>query len=140
LSELVQNQTHDIDVNFRGYVDEAQLTECFHSSRIVVVPSVKTPTGDVEGVPLVVLEAMTIGKSIVATKVGGIEDVLEDGHSALLVQEKSPNQLAQAIKTLISDHHKASILGKRARRAALENSTESVTKRLFESLSRSNVC
>lgn len=61
-----------------------------------------------EGLAVAVLEAMAMGKPVVATKVGGIPEVVLDGETGILVPPKSPDQMAQAIKRLIS-HEKLAV-------------------------------
>ncbi|WP_243361540.1 glycosyltransferase [Fundidesulfovibrio terrae] len=56
-----------------------------------------------EGLPLCILEAMAAGKPVVATRVGGIPDVVRDGHTGLLVQPGSETDMARAIITLLTD-------------------------------------
>jgi glycosyltransferase involved in cell wall biosynthesis len=60
-----------------------------------------------EGMPLAILEAMAARKAIVATRCGGIPEVLEDGHSGLLVPPSDPGGLARAIEALLSDRSRA---------------------------------
>jgi glycosyltransferase involved in cell wall biosynthesis len=56
-----------------------------------------------EGVPMVILEAMSLGTPIVATRVGGVEEILRDNHTALLVPARDPGALALACGRLIDD-------------------------------------
>jgi glycosyltransferase involved in cell wall biosynthesis len=67
-----------------------------------------------EGMPLAVLEAMAGSKAIVATRCGGIPEVLEDGRSGLLVPPSDPAALAQAIGQLLSDESSALRMGQNA--------------------------
>jgi glycosyltransferase involved in cell wall biosynthesis len=53
-----------------------------------------------EGVPMVLLEAMALGVPIVATRVGGIPEILEDGREAMLVPAQDPEAIARAIAVL----------------------------------------
>jgi glycosyltransferase involved in cell wall biosynthesis len=68
-----------------------------------------------EGMPLAILEAMAGRKAIVATRCGGIPEVLEDGQSGLLVPPSDPAALARAIGDLLSDESKALRIGHNAR-------------------------
>ena len=68
-----------------------------------------------EGMPLAILEAMAGRKAIVATRCGGIPEVLEDGQSGLLVPPSDPAALARAIGDLLSDESRAVRIGDSAR-------------------------
>jgi glycosyltransferase involved in cell wall biosynthesis len=70
---------------------------------------------DREGTPLAMLEYMEAGKPIVATRVGGIPDLVTDGAEALLVEPGSPDALAEGIRALLDDRGRAARLGNRAR-------------------------
>lgn len=78
-------------------------------SDVVVVPSVS------EGLPRVVLEALALGKPVVATRVGGIPEIIEDGETGLLVMPRDPESLADAILAVLSDSALAKILGENGR-------------------------
>ena len=66
--------------------------------------------------PLALLEAMSAGLPIVATRVGGIPEVLEDGVSGILVGPARPEELAGAIRRLANDRPAAAAMGTAARR------------------------
>src|SRR5262249_6487222 len=58
-------------------------------------------TSDWEGMPISVLEYMAAGKAVVATRVGGIPDLLENGREALLVDRGDPEAVAEAVAQLL---------------------------------------
>jgi glycosyltransferase involved in cell wall biosynthesis len=67
-----------------------------------------------EGIPMVVLEAMAMAVPIIASRVGGIPEILDDGQEALLVQARDVDVLADAIETVANDE----VLRNRLRKAA----------------------
>jgi glycosyltransferase involved in cell wall biosynthesis len=68
-----------------------------------------------EGLPMVLLEGMAMRRGIVATAVGGIPDVVEDGVNGRLVTAADPQALAKAIADLLNDETARARLGKAAR-------------------------
>ncbi|OGZ53268.1 MAG: hypothetical protein A3B25_00135 [Candidatus Ryanbacteria bacterium RIFCSPLOWO2_01_FULL_48_26] len=70
-----------------------------------------------EGFPYSILEAMAAGLPIVATRMGGIPEMITDGQDGLLVPPKNPKAIAQAIKSLIKNPELAKQLGQNARQA-----------------------
>jgi glycosyltransferase involved in cell wall biosynthesis len=80
---------------------------------VFVLPSLK------EGFPWSVLEAMAAKLPIVATRVGGIPEMIEDGVSGLLVEPQSSEQLAEAINYLVGHESKAQEMGIQAHQKAL---------------------
>lgn len=71
-----------------------------------------------EGLPVAVLEAMCLGRPIVATAVGGVPSVIRDGDTGLLVPPGDPAALAAAVRSLLDDPARAARLGKSAARHA----------------------
>jgi glycosyltransferase involved in cell wall biosynthesis len=81
-----------------------------------------------EGIPLSLLEAMGLGLPVVATKVGGIPEVIEDGRSGILVQPGSAEAIAEAILDMLSA--RAEAIGSQGRKRVLEEfSTERTVRR-----------
>jgi glycosyltransferase involved in cell wall biosynthesis len=70
---------------------------------------------DFEGQPLALLEAMDAALPIVATRVGGVPDLIEDGVHGLLVPRRDPAALATAIERHLADRKAAEAMGRRAR-------------------------
>lgn len=83
----------------------------------VIVPSLS------EGLPLVILEAMALGIPIVATRTGGIVDVIQDGIEGIIVPPDNPEALAQGMMTIINDDAAASQRAVQARQRFRENFT-----------------
>ena len=76
-----------------------------------MLPAIVDHKGDTEGLGVVLIEAMELGLPIVASNVGGIPDVVVNGESGILVPEKDPVALADAIKRIESEpQYTASLL------------------------------
>lgn len=84
-----------------------------------------------EGCPVSVMEAMALGRPVIATRVGGIPELLESGREGLLIQPHAPAELAQALTALAGDPARVHAMGEAARRRAeAEFSVETMTRRL----------
>ncbi len=100
---------------------------------VFVVPSVHDHKGNVDGLPNVLLEAMSCGKPVVATRVAGIPEVIEDQHNGLLVEEKDSHQLALAITKLLASPNLAQQYGMACRAKIEERLTWGmIAKRMVE--------
>jgi L-malate glycosyltransferase len=94
---------------------------------------------DSESFCLSVLEAMCFGCPSVATRVGGIPEVVEDGVSGVLVAPGDAAALARAVETLIADPARRIALGEAARRRAHERFSAEIIVPRYEALYR-RVC
>jgi glycosyltransferase involved in cell wall biosynthesis len=98
-------------VAFAGFVSNAELSTLFRSCSIYVHPAIYDSKGDTEGLGVVLVEALSNGRPVVASAVGGIGDVIKDGVTGLLVPEKNPEAIAKAVLRLLDDPTYARQLG-----------------------------
>jgi glycosyltransferase involved in cell wall biosynthesis len=103
-------------VTFAGPATHEGMPVEYASAHVVVVPSIVDPTGDRDGLPNVVLEAMACGRPVVGTSVGAIDTAVEDGHTGYLVAAGSPSAIAQAVEQLASDEGRRRAMGREGRR------------------------
>jgi len=83
-----------------------------------------------EGMPNVVLEAMSVGKPVIAANVEGVADLVDDGVTGWIAEANNPASLASAISRFLTDRHRWTEMGASARRKASEEfSMEQVVER-----------
>lgn len=97
-------------VRFLGHLEEVRLL--FAAADVWAIPSLQ------EGGGIVALEAMAAGLPLVASRVGGLAETLEDGATAFLVPPDDPSALAAALRQLLADSDRARALGGAASSAA----------------------
>jgi colanic acid/amylovoran biosynthesis glycosyltransferase len=104
------------NVELRGWMDQAELLAEYEKAHVFLHPSELTDTSDQEGIPNSMLEAMATGLPVIATQHGGIPEAVTHGHDGLLVPEKSPDALADAIISLLRDPARLASFGAAAAR------------------------
>lgn len=114
----------DARVRWRGWLDDADKAQALARARVVVLPSTS------EGLPIALLEAMAHGKGIVATRVGGIPDVITDGREGLLVAPGDADALATAVAALMADPERSRRLGRCALARSRSHAPDVVMDRL----------
>lgn len=98
-----------------GLIHHDDVAGSLAAADIVVVPSVRDPSGNVDGLPNVVMEALASGTPLIATPAGGIGAVVQDGRTGLLVPEADPSALSAAIERLLDEPATAAALAVAAR-------------------------
>jgi glycosyltransferase involved in cell wall biosynthesis len=99
-------------VRFLGWVDD--LPALYAALDVVVLTSLA------EGTPVAVIEAMAAGRPVVATDVGGVGAVVEDGESAFLLPSGDAGAIADAVLRLLEDRTLRSEMGAKGRASAAE--------------------
>jgi colanic acid/amylovoran biosynthesis glycosyltransferase len=89
-------------VKLTGWKEQPEILEILSQSHIFLAPSITSNTGDQEGIPVVLMEAMACGLPVISTKHGGIPELVKDNVSGFLVPEKSVDELADKLSHLIS--------------------------------------
>ena len=122
--DLLRSRLVGRRVRFAGAVDDAELAKLYRRAVAVVLPSVeRTYYGRTIAVAellgLVALEAMASGTPVIASRIGGLPEVVEDGETGFLVPPGDETALRERIETLLGDPARAARLGARARERVL---------------------
>ena len=110
LSRLAQEIQVDSHVIFCGKVPNAKIPHYLALADIFCLPS------SYEGMPVALLEAMSMGKAVLSTRTSGMIDLIEDRVTGRLVEVDNINKFANAALDLLSDKKSADIMGKQARK------------------------
>lgn len=100
----------DAAVAFHGIVPQAELAHRFAECDAFVLPAVVDRKGDTEGLGVVLVEALSHGKPVIATAAGGIVDIVRHGETGILVAPGDVEALARAILRTIEDPEEARAL------------------------------
>ena len=94
------------NVELLGWVSSEELYRQIDEAHIFLHPSEMMSSGDQEGVPNAMLEAMAAGLPVAATNHGGIPEAVTNGEDGLLVAEKSPRELAAALLKITGNNER----------------------------------
>ncbi len=103
LRQDMEHQAADMPVEFAGQLGREQLSEHYRRSSIVIAPSVAAASGDQDGLPVALLEAMAAGCAVLASDLPGLNDVIEDGVSGVLVPSGDVPALTAQLQRLLTD-------------------------------------
>lgn len=119
-------------VHFIGNVNHYKVWSLYKHAEVFVIPSIVTSLGETEGFGLVIIEAMLSRCPVVGSDVGGISDIIKNGVNGLLVPEKDPNKLHQAILNITTDTTKRQRLINNAYKTARDSFSWDVISKRFE--------
>lgn len=132
ISKFIIENNLDEQVHLVGAINNNQLLEWYSIADCVVVPSI-TVNGLQEATSISALESMSCGKVTIASSIGGIKELIEDNQTGILVSEKSPIAIKEAIIDLLNNPEKINYLGTNARNhIELNHSHISVAKQYFK--------
>jgi len=120
-------------VRFTGYVEENVKPLYYNASDVFVLPSIET----FESFGIVNLEAMACGVPLVASKIGGVPDVVKNGENGLLVPPKNSDALGDAIMSLLENEEIRKKMGKKGKEMVKNYAWDKVaemTGRVYEDL------
>lgn len=126
-------------VQFPGTINRTDVPIFFYLSDLFVLPAVFDPKGNVDGCPIVILEAMACGKPVVSSDISGIPIVVKDGETGLLVSEKNVQALATAIISLLENPEKREQFGRAGKLRIQQELTWTKTIEQFIKIYQQNV-
>lgn len=115
-------------VEFLGALAQQELPRHYAAATVFVLPSMR------EGMGLVFVEALLCGTPVIGTRSGGIPDIVKDGETGLLVPERDPTALANAIQKMLDEPNLARQLAENGRAWAQAHYTGAPVARQFAQL------
>lgn len=113
LKSLTRKYRLENRVTMTGFVPHRLVPQLFREADLFLMPSQIAPSGDRDGIPNVILEALLHEVPVVAAAVGGIPEVIRPGETGWLVPPGNPGLLAQAVREALEDPQEA---GRRAKK------------------------
>lgn len=112
-------------VSFPGVITPEVFRDLLADSRAYVQHSITSSIGDMEGTPVAVMEAQASGIPVISTRHGGIKDVVLEGETGFLCDEKDVDEMAKSMIRLLKNKKEGQTMGERARKRIIENYTMS---------------
>jgi colanic acid/amylovoran biosynthesis glycosyltransferase len=112
---LVKELNLDKIVRIVGSKSHQEVRMLMDSADLLLCPSVTSSEGDQEGIPVVIMEAMACGLPVISTFHSGIPELVKDGETGFLVNERDVNGLAKKIKLLLENYNSLGDIGAKAR-------------------------
>ena len=135
---LLRTLAEGRDVRFLGPARDDDLPACYQSAAVFVLPSVERtcygrPVRVSELLGLSILEAMASGTPVIASRVGGVPEIVEDGVTGFVVPPGHVSALRERLRQVLADPSLARRLGRRAREVVCERFTwQAVAERCLE--------
>ncbi|HUH12249.1 MAG TPA: glycosyltransferase [Longimicrobiales bacterium] len=139
LERMIAEADLEEQVHLRGARPQHEVAKLVGRRPIFVLPSVVLADGWMEGIPVALMEAMAAGAPVIASRLSGIPELVEDGRTGLLVEPGDAADLARAIRRLAGDPALARRLGEAGRAKVREEfELSACTERLLELVDRAN--
>jgi len=120
------------NVIFHGYQTGKNLEELYQNADIFILPSIVDDAGYTEGLGTVLLEAANFSIPVIGTNVGGIPDIIKDEETGLLVPQKDPEAISDAVKKLAGNPGLcATLVGNAKKHIEKSFSWETITEKFF---------
>lgn len=126
LLKLIERLNISNNIIFLGAISHERIHYHMNRSKIFILPSLS------EGFPLAILEAMAAGLPIIASSIGGIIEIIDDGLNGFLVEPKNPEDIAEKVIYLFQNEHIWQKISLNCRKKAGDYSWNSVVESLIE--------
>jgi len=112
LESIIQHGLSD-RVSLSGNLVGEEVDSMLTASTLFVLPCRRLENGDMDGIPVGMMEAMAAGLPVVSTNISGIPELVEDGITGYLIPPENPHELAKAMKKLLGNPCLRKELGER---------------------------
>lgn len=125
MREQLENQVKELKlekrVKFLGSMENSKISQLFAKSTAFVLPCVKAENNDIDGIPLIIIEALFTKIPVISSRISGIPEIVKDGETGLLCEEKDIKQIAEKMELVAKDQELAKRLSENALAYVLEN-------------------
>jgi len=133
MAETLRHQAADLKrVRFLGWLPNQEVRRVMRGALAVCVPSVAARTGDSEGLPNVVLEAMACAVPVIGSDIAGIAEAVEHDRTGFLVPPADPRSIAAAVRRLLGNPGLRVRMGHAAQAVAAERFSAVAQSRMLE--------
>ena len=133
MAEMLQRQAADLKrARFLGWLPNQEVRRMMRGALAICVPSVAARTGDSEGLPNVVIEAMACAVPVIGSDIAGIAEAVEHDRTGLLVPPADPRSIAAAARRLLGDPELRRQMGLAARAVATQRCSAIAQSRMLE--------
>lgn len=134
LNQLVAELELEKIVSLEEAVTHETLKRIYGECAVFVLPCQIVGDGDRDGIPNVLVEAMSMRRPVVSTMISGIPELIEHRRNGLLVPQKDPTEVALALEALLKDPDLRTLLGNAARRRVCTHFDSTKTTQTLRSL------
>ena len=113
LEQLIRAKGVEEVIHLLGAKPEHVVADMMGEATLFVLPSIIASDGQMEGIPVALMEAMASSRAVVSTSISGIPELVENGVNGLLVPPGDAQALATAMRTLLEDRERAKEMGRR---------------------------
>jgi len=118
-----------------GALPHEEVIERYKKASMFVMPCIQSRDGNLDGIPNVLFEAMSMQVPVISTRISAIPELIVDNENGLLVEPDDPGALAEAMNKLIESPQQANRLGRSGRESILaEFDVESNVRRFATTL------
>lgn len=128
IDKLVEDLNIQKNIEFLGHIENKNVIEIMAKSTMIIVPE----QWQNDPAPIFLLEAMILGKPIVASNIGGIPEFVKNGENGFLIEHNNPEQFAEKIIYLFQNPEKADLMGKDGKKFAKLMSNNDKLRKLID--------
>jgi len=120
LEALIERYNLDEQVLMPGRIHQEELRRLLNQADVFALPCIRDKSGDQDGIPVVLMEAMAMELPVVSTRISGIPELIEHGRNGLLTEPDDASAMADALQLLKNDPELRLQLGKAGRETVIE--------------------
>jgi len=120
LKSLVTALNLDKHVTFTGWLEKNEAIDLYKKADVFLLPSITAKNREMEGIPVVLMEAQSSGIPVISTYHSGIPEIVSNNKSGFLVREKDVDEIVKKLQVLIKDDSLRFKMGRVGRKIVME--------------------